>query len=172
MKTDKDIKDLAARLADTLALNVDLYGGMEKALEAERDAIKRHSFGDLDAAVRSKAAVAAKIKALDSARLRLLRRISEKTGTPEGELTITGISELLAGEAGARLLDLRVLLRDKVESVSRMNEFNRGLIERLMRLNYQAALKLQELAAPESTYARNGAADGKLKTGRVVSRKF
>ncbi|MGK7345392.1 MAG: flagellar export chaperone FlgN [Candidatus Nitrospinota bacterium M3_3B_026] len=172
MKTDKDIKNLASELADTLALNVDLYGGMEKALEAERAAIKNHSLDDLDAAVRSKTGVAARIKALDSARLGLLRRISEKTGTPEDELTIAGISDFLAGETRARLLDLRVLLRGKVESVTKMNEFNRGLLERLMRLNYQAALKLQELAAPESTYARNGASNGKLKPGRVVNRKF
>jgi len=53
-----------------------------------------------------------------------------------------------------------------------MNEFNRGLLERSMTINYQAAMRLQELIWPEATYAKTGGAEAGLKPGRVVSKKM
>ena len=158
-------------LEKTLSVNIDLYDEMKQELEAERDALKRRSMADLERVVSRKSALALRIKMLDESRLRTIEALADRMKASASELTLSVLSDRLGGAMKARLLALRERLRASVESVTAMNEFNRGLIEKSMVINYQAASRLQQLVQPEPTYEKKGAPGARLGSGGVVNEK-
>lgn len=168
-----DFKDLIEELASALSLNIDLYDLMIAELAKERAALKNHSLAGVEGAVKAKTGLAVKISTLEKSRQETVRKIAEALEADAADVTLTGLVELLGGADGERLLELRDRLRVVTAKVSEMNDFNRGVIERSMRVNYQAASVLQELVTPENSYDRGGqATSAALKPGRVVNRKM
>lgn len=166
------LDDLIQKLANALKRNIDLYDQMLIELETEREALKAHSLNDVRTCVEKKNYITHEIKMLENERIRILNSISGKSGLPPQELTLSKLAEKVGGKLKEQLLSIRKYLRESVEKVSEMNELNRGLIEKLININLGAAVKIQELIGPESTYKKGGVNQNPLKPGRVVSRKM
>lgn len=168
MSLTKHINDLA----DILFRNVELYEEMAGQLEEERLAFQSHSIDNLDKNLKQKETIILKIKALEETRQRVMSALGKAARLDPKQLTFSRLLELAADPLKDRLSAIRQSLREKIEKTNELNSFNRGLIERLIRINYDAAAHLQNLLEPEETYARQGMAASPLKAGRVVEQTF
>ncbi|MBI4666865.1 MAG: flagellar protein FlgN [Nitrospinae bacterium] len=167
-----EISGLIEELESILSLNIKLYNQMETALEEEFSALKTHSIGQLDGAIKRKLSLAANLRAVEDARLKVIEKISKALGVPVKHIRIRDLAERTGGEAKARLMAIREDLNTATARVTEKNDLNRGFIEKLVTLNASAASNLKELIAPESTYERTGPAAISFKPGQVVSRTF
>ncbi len=167
-----ELKEQIISLEAILNKNIVLYGNLKKELESEMEALKAHSFPDIEASVKQKLKITHEIKTLEGTRLRALEQLSEKTDIPAKEMSLSRLAGLIGGEIGLRLMELKNRLRNVIESVTEMNTFNQGVIERLMKINYDSAAYLKELIEPEKTYEKSGSTGISLKAGQVVSRKM
>lgn len=168
MSLTKRINDLA----DILARNIDLYEELAAELEKEREACKMSSLGKINESLKRKETIVLRIRSIEEARQRVVEALGAQTGLGSA-LTISRLMEIVDEEAGNRLGSLRKRLGASIEKVNELNHFNRGLIERLMTINYNAASYLQNLMEPQQTYVRpGGRASGRaatpFKTGKVV----
>ncbi len=152
--------------------NVALYEEMLSTLKLETEALKAHSIKELQALVESKNSVTARITNLESDRIDILKQASQALGIEISDITITKISEYAPPEQSGRLLALGERLKNLTLEVSRMNEFNRGIIEKLLRLNHESAINLQEFLNPTAGYAKKGMSTPPLKSGSVVRKTF
>ena len=161
-----------AELETIIQRNISLYSEMESALEEELAALESDSLASLDTAIKRKMDVVARLKLIEDSRVKMVYSIAEKSGVSPEEITLSRLAEK-AGSLKDKILGLKDMLRDKVKSVTDKNDYNRGFIEKLMRINHSMAANLQELITPESTYGRKLiVASAPLKPGKVVSRTF
>jgi len=167
-----ELKEQIISLEIILNKNIELYLNLKKELEAEMAALKAHSFPDIEVSVKQKLKITHEIKTLEGSRLKALSLLSEKTGIPAKDMSLSKLAGLIGGEIALRLMELKTRLRNVVESVTEMNTFNQGVIERLMKINYDSAAYLKELIEPEKTYEKSGSTGLSLKAGQVVSRKM
>lgn len=167
MSLTKRINDLT----DILARNIDLYEELAAELEKEREACKMSSLGKINESLKRKETIILKIRSIEEARQRVVDGLGAQTGLGS-VLTISRLMEIADDSAKSRLSSLRTRLAAAIEKVNELNNFNRGLIERLMSINYNAASYLQNLIEPQQTYGKaGGRLSGKtspFKTGKVV----
>jgi hypothetical protein len=164
---------LVGRVLGLLADNDRLYGLMIGHLDRETTALKTHDLAALEQAISGKTATASQLKSLESERLSLIRKLAAETGAAEGEVTLKTLAAAHPTRS-AELTAARQALADRVSAVAEKNAFNRGLIEKLMVLNYDTAASLAHLTQPEGGYGKTAKADtaAPFKAGRVVSRKL
>lgn len=167
MSLTKRINDLA----DILTRNLDLYEELAEELEKEREACKMSSLGKINESLKRKETIILKIRSIEEARQRVIDGLGAQTGLGS-VLTISRLMEIVDDPAKSRLASLKSRLSTAIERVNELNHFNRGLIERLMSMNYNAASYLHNLIEPQQTYGKAG---GRLsqktspfKTGKVV----
>lgn len=168
MSLTKHITDLS----DILTYNVELYDEMAEHLEQERKAFKSHSIGNLNENLKRKETIVLKIRTLEETRQRVLKLLAKVVKIDRGELTLTKLIELASDPLKERLISIHRKLKAAIERTNELNYYNRGLIEKLMRINYDAAAYLQNLIEPEETYARSGISPVAIKSGRVVKQTF
>ncbi len=163
---------LLKKLEDVIKVNIALYDEMVVALEVERESLKSHSLDGVSEAVKRKTEIAYKIKSLEIDRLNVLQLLSKETGVRQSQLSLKGLADVVSGELRLGLLTLRSRLRESVGKVTELNLFNRGLIDRLMSVNYGAASHLNHLLQPGSTYEKAGPVSSPFKPGQVLSREM
>jgi flagellar biosynthesis/type III secretory pathway chaperone len=168
-----ELNRLSAELEKTLTDNLKLYDEMGKALDEECEALKAYSLTRLDAAIKRKMEVASKLRLIEEARNAMVSKISGRLGTPPAQISLKGLADQVGGEVRTRLLTLRSRMRQIVQTVTEKNDFNRGVISKLMNLNAASAANLKELINPESTYEKGGFTPvSAFKPGQVVSRTY
>ena len=168
-----ELNRLSAELEKTLTDNLNLYDEMEKALDEECLALKAYSLTQLDVAIKRKMEVASKLRLIEETRNAMVAKIAGRLGTLPAQISLKELAEEVGGEVKARLLTLRSRMRQIVQTVTEKNDFNRGVISKLMNLNAAAAANLKELLNPESTYEKGGFTPvSAFKAGQVVSRTY
>lgn len=159
-------------MADILSRNIELYEQMAEQVERERRDFVSHSIGNLNENLKRKETIVLKLRSLEETRQRVVRAVAKVAGIGKKELTLSKLIELATDPLKERLIALRQRLKEVIEKTNELNYFNRGLIERLMKLNHNTAERLQSLLEPEETYARHGKTGSLLKSGRVVEQTF
>ncbi len=161
-----------SEMADILSRNIELYEQMAEQLDKERHDFVSHSVENLNENLKRKEAIVLKLRTLEETRQGVVRSVAKVVEVDKKELTLLKLIELATGPLKKRLTALRQKLKEVIEKTNELNYFNRGLIERLMKLNYAAAERLQNLIEPEDTYVRHGKAGSNLKSGRIVEQTF
>ncbi|HEB71390.1 MAG TPA: flagellar protein FlgN [Nitrospirae bacterium] len=161
-----------SEMADVLSRNIELYEQMAEQLDKERHDFVSHSVENLNKNLKLKEVIVLKLRTLEETRQRVVRSVAKVVEVDKKELTLLKLIELATGPLKERLTALRQKLREVIEKTNELNYFNRGLIERLIKLNYAAAERLQNLIEPEDTYVRHGKAGSNLKSGRIVEQTF
>lgn len=159
-------------MADIISRNIELYEQMAEQLQRERRDFVSHSVKNLNENLKRKEVIVLKLRALEETRQVVTRAAAKIIGTGKKDLTLSKLIKLAADPLKERLTSLRQKLKEVIEKTNELNYFNRGLIERLMKLNYNAAERLQNLLEPEETYARHGKTGSLLKSGRIVEQTF
>jgi len=165
MSLSKYISDLT----DILSRNIDLYEEMAVELIEEQNALKAHSFAAINASLKRKESITLKIRTLEETRLRVTDKILKHTKLDPKELTLVKLQEYATAPLKDRLAQIRASLKHAIEKTNELNYFNHGLIEKLMKINYDSAIRLQRLTEADDTYEKGGKSPTSLKTGRVVS---
>ncbi|MBI5816297.1 MAG: flagellar protein FlgN [Nitrospinae bacterium] len=165
-----ELKELTDSLDNLVRRNIKLYTEMESALHDELEALKAHSLDKLDTAIQKKMEVVSRLKMIEDSRIKMVQAIAKRLGLSPEQITLSKLAEVAGAGLKEKIVELKTRLKEKVDSVTEKNEFNRGFIEKLMKLNYAAAANLQELLAPESTYHKGSTVRVALKPGKVVSR--
>lgn len=155
-------------MADILSRNIELYEQMAEQLERERHVFVSHSVENLHENLKRKEVIVMKLRALEETRQTVTRAVAKVVEVDKKELTLSKLIELATDPLKERLSALHQKLKEVIEKTNELNYFNRGLIERLMKLNYNKAERLQSLLEPEETYARHGKPGSPLKSGRIV----
>jgi len=161
-----------SEMADILSRNIELYEQMAEQLEKERHDFVSHSVENLNKNLKRKETIVLKLTALEDTRQRVIRAVAKVLEVDKKELTLVKLIELATDPLKEQLANLRQKLKVVIEKTNELNYFNRGLIERLMKLNYNAAEQLQNLIEPDETYARHGKTGSNLKSGRIVEQTF
>lgn len=159
-------------MADILSRNIELYDQMADHLEKERRDFVSHSIENLNENLKQKEVIVLKLRTLEETRQRVTSAIAKSGQIDKKDFTLSKLIDLAADPLKERLTILRQKLKEVIEKTNELNYFNRGLIERLMKLNYNAAERLQNLIEPEETYARRGKTGVPLKSGRIVEQTF
>lgn len=165
-----ELSELIESLDNLVRRNIKLYTEMESALHDELEALKAHSLDNLDTAIKRKMDIVSRLKLIEDSRIKMVQAIAKRIGLCPEEITLSKVAESAGLGLKDKILELKNRLKEKVASVTEKNDFNRGFIDKLMKLNYAAAANLQELLAPESTYHRGSTVRVALKPGKVVSR--
>jgi hypothetical protein len=118
--------------------------------------------------MRRKENISLRIKAVEETRLKVLAAISKVSGVEQSELNLNKITELASAPFKDKLNEIKDGLRGVIDKTDDLNRINRGLIEKLLRLNYESATHLQGLLEPSQTYVRRGAQSPRLRSGQVV----
>ena len=161
---------LLNRLETVLKKNIALYSAMESVLREEETALTAHDLIPLEAIIKGKNGVTAKLAALESDRVNVVKDLAEATNTPLAEFTLTRLLDEVSPERKTELASLQKRLRERVTRTEELNSFNRGVIEKLMKINHASASNLQDLMQPNGGYGPGGVPATRLKSGRIVSR--
>ena len=153
-----------------LSRNAELYEEMTGELAGEREAFTAHCLDSVNGSMKKKEIIVLKIRALEESRQTVMKKLAVTAGVEPDALTWQTLVELADERALKDRLGLaRNRLLTAMNKTDELNRFNRSLIERLMKINYDTAEHLQELVSPEASYGRNGGkSSARLKPGRVV----
>lgn len=155
-------------LTDVLLQNVELYQAMSRELELERETYKTRSLVNIDALLKRKESLVFRLKSLEKARASIMEKLSQATGVPEAALTYDHLLEFASEPLEERLISVRQRLREVIARADELNSFNRDLVGRLIKINYEAAAHLKRLIEPDETYRLNGRREPVFRPGRVV----
>lgn len=161
---------LLDRLIPLLERNGGLYERMIDLLDEETEALKQADLAPLEGVVARKNDVASSLMALESERLTLLASLAEAMEVDPSSVTLRSLAASHPKREKA-LLALRDRMNKQVATVAEKNDFNRGLISKLMGINAEAAAHLHALSQHDASYSRGAkASSSPLPAGKVVRR--
>ncbi len=166
------MEKLLNQLKDVLSENLTLYQAMGRALESEKEALKAHDLDLLEVAITNKNSISALIAGLEKSRLAIADALAEKLGIEVADLAMTEIVKHADKKLADQLLILRGAMRKIVAEVTEQNNFNRAVIEKLTKINFEAADNLKELIEPSGGYMNKGQMSRELGSGKVVSQTY
>ena len=117
-------------LANLLARKTIVYNDLIVLLRKEWDIVAEYSLEDLQEITKKKEMLSLKIQALEEERLRIVRSLSESLGLPSEQLTVKELIRLRKDPSNLKLAEYRKRLMDQMETIKKLNEKNRGLINR------------------------------------------
>jgi len=165
--SEAPVSDLAARLGEELAANVEaelsLFDELRDLLEAERDHLVDLNADGLREVTELKEELVLRHKILEDARFALGQRLEEVVSGLEADASLAQIATALGGDLEKRLLELRGRLSVLVDVVSRMSDLNRRFTSHSL-LCIQGGLALLRSGASDDKQLTYGA------TGRLAGR--
>ncbi len=164
------IEKLLDRLVTLMERNGDLYDQMIALLDEETASLKEADLTRLERTVEKKNGVASSLMALESDRLNTLTTLAKEMGVETTTVTLRSLAAAHPKREKA-LLALRERMNTQVAVVAEKNDFNRGLIAKLMSLNAEAAANLHALSQHDSVYGKGAKTSSTpLPAGKVVRR--
>ncbi|MBF0170574.1 MAG: flagellar protein FlgN [Nitrospinae bacterium] len=161
---------LVGKLLALLEKNGGRYDRMIALLDGETDALKRHDLAAIEQGVAQKNEVTAHLMSLERERVDLIGALAKETGADPASVTLRSLAAAHP-KREKNLLTLRDRMNRLVAAVAQKNEFNRGLIAKLMTINTEAATNLHALTQHDSVYGRGAAASpAPFAAGKVVRR--
>ncbi len=151
----RHVEALAQQLADVLAAQHELYGGVQRLLQQRRDAV-----GGADLERYSRLAIEeqralAEVYALDTRRTALGVELATRLGLAKGA-SILEISSALPEGSRARLEGLRGMLKQRIEETRREGGILRAAAERLAQHMAGVLQTVRGALAQTGVYGRHG----------------
>lgn len=158
---------LYKNLVDILARKLDLYNEFSSLLRKEWDIVTEYSLENLQGVTKKKELLSLKMQVLEEERAQIIQSISESLGVPAEQLTISELIRLRKDPSNMKLAEYRKRLMAQMESIKKLNENNRGLI------NHSSLCLKQSLSflyRADETSRSSYYANGMLKENRIQSR--
>jgi flagellar biosynthesis/type III secretory pathway chaperone len=166
--------NLINRLVDVLEQEHDLYAQLLAALEQENEALKIWDTAVIDAKVREKESISAKLKGMGEEMRVLIVQIAADMGKPLGEISLGTLAKNMENPAtGKRLLELREKLLIISVKTAELNNANRSLIGNAVNITKKCVKFLNSLAGGTAeTYLPGRTVDSKALPGMLLTRSY
>lgn len=161
---------LVGKLAALLERNAGLYDRMIHLLDQETEALRNADLPVIEKGVALKNEVSSQLMALEQERVALLAGLAKEVGAEVDTITLKELAPLHP-KREKTLLAIRERLNGLVTVVAQKNELNRGMIEKLISLNTDAATNLAALTRHDTSYGRGAkGSPTPFASGQVVRR--
>jgi len=161
-------------LVEALERARELYQRLSSVLEDENEALRTWDVDGLDAGLREKEEVGAKIRENGGEIRSLLARIAAEKGTAAGELTIGSLAKIEGNPAVARrLLEAREKLLMTSARIAELNGANRSLVGSALGITRRCIKYVNSLGGGSAeTYMPGGTAEEKMRPGMLLTRSY
>lgn len=162
-----------AQLTEILDQNAELYEQMTEKTAEEKSVLDSASFERLSEIVKAKETIALKIKMLEETRAGLMEKIGKKLGRPPGEITLKELAEMPENSRyREKLTALRERLKKAGDTAMKVNDFNRGLIDKAMATVGESIRYATGLIDPAVTYSPRLSLKKGATSGRMIRKSF
>lgn len=165
--TQADIGKLIAVLAPL----VDLYRGLSRILEQERQALEQRKPDLLESLATQIGQILEEIHASDQIRQRLTRQMGARLGLSGDRLDLQSLDQALGGNTG--LLPVREQLKAEIEKADTTNRHNQAVFNGVLTATESMLRALKESAqGPVASYNRKGARHASGAAFHLISKQL
>ncbi len=163
-----------SELVEALERTRELYQRLSSILEDENKALRTWDVDRLDAGLREKEDVGAKIRSGCGEIRSILARIAAEKGAAAGELTIGSLAKTEGNPAVARrLLEAREKLLITSTRIAELNGANRGLVGNALGITRRCIKYVNSLGGGSAgTYLPGRMAEEKVRPGMLLTRSY
>lgn len=161
------------RLAEILEQNAELYEQMAEKTREEQSVLESASTERLSEILIIKEAMAARIRELEDKRASLMEKIGEKLARKPGDITLLELANLPENSRyRAKLIAVRERLTRAGETASRINDFNRTLLNKAISTVRDSIEYAATLIDPAITYSPELSIKSRTPSGQVVKKSY
>lgn len=161
------------RLAEILEQNAELYEQMTEKTREEQSVLESASTERLSEILIIKEAMAARIRELEDKRASLMEKIGEKLARKPGDITLLELANLPENSRHrAKLIAVRERLTRAGETASRINDFNRTLLNKAISTVRDSIEYAATLIEPAVTYSAELSVKNRTPSGQVVKKSY
>jgi len=145
------------------------YGMLLTVLQDEKKATMSTCLDALNRAVKEKENVLLKIRILEEQRLNMLDQVAKTLGEPADQLTLERLAQRIPEPHAGRVHACRSSLMSLTQSIQELNNSNRQLFRRSLKLIKGSINLLGSLRSPAPVYCQTGKLGVELASGSVLS---
>jgi flagellar biosynthesis/type III secretory pathway chaperone len=163
-----ELNSALEHLIGLLQRETGLYRSMQVVIDQEKEAAVRSDINALNELGMEKEKILAELQKEEGQRRELLAVVGEKQGIAVGDLTLTGISQLVDEPLAGRL---RVISKDFLAVLGGLqaaNRRNKQIFEHSVALFRGSFNLLNDLLTPNTVYYRTGNIQSTKSTGKCV----
>lgn len=148
-----------------------LYAQILEEAEQKTDIIVKGDVNSLENITLKEQKIISNLEMLNNEREKIVAQIAKKLGKKPGELTVSGVAEILPEDKARKLLSIRDSLKETIEKLKVKNDINQKLLNNAIEyINFSLNLIMQP--SPQTTqYGRKGT-EKQLNSGNVLDIKY